>query len=103
MLDQAWIHLDLKIQEESVHFKLVNSRVSFTSKNNAKGGIGLQNVRKRLELLYPSQHELVITEEEDLFIVNLKIQLQVEKINTILFSNNTLNAVGHENQVHVSR
>lgn len=101
MLDQAWIHLDLKIQKDSIQFKLVNSRASPAGKNTSQGGIGLQNVRKRLELLYPAQHELVITEEEDLFIVNLKIQLRGQEVLTSSFTTNPLNATRHEDPMHV--
>ena len=37
--------------------------------------IGISNVRQRLELLYKDKHELQIREEEDVFIVDLKIEL----------------------------
>ena len=40
------------------------------------GSIGLKNVRKRLQLLYPGTHELNIVNEPESFIVFLKIQLQ---------------------------
>jgi sensor histidine kinase YesM len=45
--------------------------------NNHHDGIGISNVRKRLTLLYPGKHELTITDEEDVFIVNLWLQLEV--------------------------
>jgi len=41
-------------------------------------GIGIRNVKERLSLLYPGKHELHITSEEEVFIVNLKVEL-VEK------------------------
>ncbi|MEO1255200.1 MAG: sensor histidine kinase, partial [Bacteroidota bacterium] len=43
-----------------------------------EGGIGLKNVKRRLELLYPNQYELIIKELSNLYIVNLSIQLQAE-------------------------
>ena len=40
------------------------------------GSIGLKNVRKRLQLLYPGTHELNIVNEPESFTVFLKIKLQ---------------------------
>lgn len=42
---------------------------------NAKGGIGHKNVLKRLELLYPDQHQLVIEKEETVYKVHLELTL----------------------------
>ena len=42
---------------------------------NEYGGIGLQNVRKRLDLAYPSSHELFITDDDKIYTVQLKIKL----------------------------
>lgn len=38
------------------------------------GGIGLPNVKKRLQLLYPGKHSLTINNTEQLFTITLKIQ-----------------------------
>lgn len=43
--------------------------------NNDQGGIGIKNVEKRLNLLYPDKHTLTFAEEADLFSVALKIDL----------------------------
>ena len=43
--------------------------------NQEKGGIGIINVEKRLNLLYPDQHLLTFTEDGDLFEVEMKINL----------------------------
>lgn len=40
-----------------------------------EGGIGLSNIRRRLDLLYPENHELIISEEDTIFTVNLKLNL----------------------------
>ena len=52
----------------------MNGKAGEVSNNNHKG-IGILNVRKRLALIYPGRHELTITDEEDVFIVNLWLQL----------------------------
>ena len=38
-------------------------------------GIGLENCRSRLELLYPERYELSISEDEDIYKVRLLIEL----------------------------
>lgn len=42
---------------------------------NEKGGIGLKNVRKRLDLLYPELHLLEIKRDTENYIVELTIDL----------------------------
>ncbi len=40
------------------------------------GGIGLKNVERRLELIYPENHQLIVKELRQLYIVNLSIKLK---------------------------
>jgi len=74
MLEQPWLNLQVMLENNRMFVKLMNGKASAVSKNNYKG-IGILNVRKRLELLYPGKHELAITDEEEVFIVNLWVQL----------------------------
>ena len=39
-------------------------------------GIGLNNVKRRLELLYPDRHELTILNEKDIYKVDLKLKIE---------------------------
>ena len=82
MLDQPWISLHITIEENQMHMKLVNGKATHQETAKAGAGIGLENVRKRLELLYPQQHSFKITNEEELFIVDLKLELQKGTIRT---------------------
>ena len=77
MLEQPWVHLWADIVNDQLHVKLLNGKVS--ESDGSVPGIGLRNVSERLELLYPGKHELQITSEEEVFIVNLKVQLAVKK------------------------
>lgn len=74
MLDQPWISLQMSVENDWLKMKLLNAKTSHTKYTHS--GIGLHNVKKRLELLYPQKHELIITEEEEVFIANLKILLE---------------------------
>ncbi|WP_216823360.1 sensor histidine kinase [Niastella vici] len=74
MLEQPWLNLQVTLENNRMYVKLMNGKASEVAKNNHKG-IGILNVRKRLALLYPGRHELSITDEEEVFIVNLWIQL----------------------------
>jgi len=58
---------------------LLNGKVSQETTDAPIPGIGIRNVRERLSLLNPGKHELHITSEEEVFIVNLKVELVVRK------------------------
>jgi sensor histidine kinase YesM len=60
VLDSPWIRLTIQMDGGVLRFGLNNSRPHQLYSSKGKCGIGLSNVRKRLELLYPSQHELRI-------------------------------------------
>jgi LytS/YehU family sensor histidine kinase len=76
MLEQPWISLQITLQGKQMQMKLLNGKTNEERKNGHPSGIGIQNVQKRLDLLYPGKHELTIANEEDVFIVNLKIELE---------------------------
>ena len=68
------IVIDLKMEKETeLNFLVKNKRLSIKSDNQE--GVGLDNVRRRLELIYPRKHSLIILEEEHTFMVQLKMQL----------------------------
>ena len=67
-----------------VELNRVNGKFSFTVENSKEerliatevsGGIGLPNVKRRLELLYPGKHELHIEEKETTYSVQLNLHL----------------------------
>lgn len=74
-IDTAWINIDCSIYKDDFVFKIENAR-SMEPPDVAKaGGIGLNNVRRRLELLYGGDHSLQIFDGHDTFLVVLKIRL----------------------------
>jgi LytS/YehU family sensor histidine kinase len=46
-------------------------------------GVGLANIKRRLELIYPKNHELYIKKESNTFIVRLRIEKNCVKISEI--------------------
>lgn len=75
MIDQAWISLDLNVENDVLKFKLINGRSHENGDNPNSAHVGLQNVKRRLNLLYPNAHELRITEDADSFVVALTLSL----------------------------
>jgi two-component system LytT family sensor kinase len=72
--EKAWIHIDISLQQDALCMKVTNSCHGAGEIGN-QTGIGLKNVRKRLELSYPGQHQLDIRPGNDIFEVNLKLSL----------------------------
>ena len=56
-------------------FSVENSTEKGVPVTEQQGGIGLTNVRRRLELLYPGKHELEIESNPDMYKVNFKLKI----------------------------
>lgn len=72
------INIDIKIEVSSsgqLAFYCSNNFLPISNTDNLSKGIGLENVRKRLELLYPDDYELRIQEGEKQYDVYLSINL----------------------------
>jgi len=70
------IDVDISVEQKKLIFSCVNTDHSGIQKlEEEKGGIGLENVRRRLELLYPGRHELKAGAEEGDYFVKLQIEL----------------------------
>jgi len=77
MLEQPWISLYISIENDTMKMNLVNGKPREAgNRPPSKTGIGIINVRKRLSLIYPEKHYLQITSEEEVFIVNLTVELE---------------------------
>ncbi|WP_066220043.1 sensor histidine kinase [Formosa haliotis] len=76
-IDQCWIRLDLNLQGSKMIFKLVNSIDPNTKKTFKNiGGLGLQNVERRLQLIYKDKYHFETIHQNEVFIVNLDILLE---------------------------
>lgn len=74
-LKNGWIKIRLTTSDHTVVFEVKNSLPKQGFTKDKIGGIGLKNVKRQLELLYPDRHELSISENSDAFEVLLKINL----------------------------
>ncbi len=73
------IDLEIKVTDEGMlNFECRNSFRPIANTESLSKGIGLQNVKKRLQLLYPEAHELNIRKEQNVYHVDLKMQLKPE-------------------------
>lgn len=81
MLTDPSVVLNIVIDDSILFFWLTNSKPieNRTKPVNNNRGLGLKNVKKRLELLYPDRHELQITENNSEYSVWLKIVLKESK------------------------
>ena len=70
----AWLHGDLQVGKSSIKLNVENSKPLVT-RHEGKGGIGLDNLRKRLDLLYPGKHRFETEDKGNSFLVNLEIEL----------------------------
>ncbi|QHW01529.1 two-component system sensor protein [Spirosoma endbachense] len=73
MIENPWISLTVTLHEDTLAMKLINGKPA--GHTHPLPGIGIANVRKRLALSYPTQHELAIHDEEEMYIVNLTVTL----------------------------
>ncbi len=75
-IGNAFIHIMIEMHEEVLELIIENSKESVVAgsmQNHRLGGIGLSNVKRRLQILYPSRHSLLIDDQPDLFRVHLTL------------------------------
>ncbi len=73
-LSNTYIHIDLISNNETTQFIIENNKGSAAKFNfDKEGGIGLENVKKRLLLLYPNRHKFLIQENDDNFKIDMKL------------------------------
>ena len=71
-VDQCWISFDMHVTDKAINFKLINSKDNEQSAAaNKYRGAGLQNVKKRLDLLYTDKYVFEVVDQEEVFIAHL--------------------------------
>lgn len=74
-LAECFVNFELKVKNAVLTLILTNSTMEDGPVSGHNSGIGMVNVKKRLEGEYPHKHELIINEAPGIFEVNLKIDL----------------------------
>ncbi len=67
------ISINLTIENKILNFKVVNYIKQNDSDENENAGLGLKNIKRRLELIYPKNYKLDIKENDENYIVQLQI------------------------------
>jgi hypothetical protein len=69
------IEILISISDSQLNLLVKNNCVLTNNNTLNKSGLGIENTKKRLEFLYPQNHILSITENDNLFIVNLSLNI----------------------------
>ena len=73
---KQWIKLRITTGNDKLYFELSNSKPATSGTGQLRKGIGLRNVKKRLELIYPGQHVLRTETTDSVYRVHLEVTLQ---------------------------
>ena len=94
-LGKVWMSIDLSVKKNQLYFKIINSCEKNNVENKNNSGIGIINVNKRLQLLYPEKFELQNGIEQDVYIVSLRVDLHVPYQEKMVSVNNNNSIINH--------
>lgn len=69
------IKIRIEVNKDKLHLQVHNNKVFVQQSDENKSGLGIENTKNRLQLLYPARHSLTITDSENEFSVSLHLQL----------------------------
>jgi sensor histidine kinase YesM len=80
-IGKTFLKILLRIEENDIIFTITNNKGTASGEDIGSGsGVGLENIRNRLQLIYPDAHELDIEETEDRFLVKLTLRNLTKKV-----------------------
>ena len=82
-LEQPWINMNISIDGNNLSMKLINGLAADRAGDIRGDNHSLDNVQKRLLLLYPDRHEVKINEEQELIMVHLNLKLEEATFNSL--------------------
>ena len=72
LTENAYIHMNLSTNKETILFQIENNFEQ--SETESEIGIGLDNLKQRLNLLYPKKHQLLINKGDSVYKLSIKIE-----------------------------
>ncbi|MGH1365987.1 MAG: sensor histidine kinase [Calditrichia bacterium] len=72
---RGWIKISCVVERDSFEFMCSNSISNKLAQSDQENGLGLENIRKQLSLIYPGMHYLRLEKNEDNFMIKLTISL----------------------------
>jgi LytS/YehU family sensor histidine kinase len=75
-LNESLLSIRINIEPDTLSISTQNPVPNPSPARSGNSGIGLSNLRKRLDLLYPRKHELIISEQDGIFSTHLTLQLK---------------------------
>jgi len=77
-IGQGYVNFDLDVHQNELRMKLENSKTPSLPKalDKRSGGIGLVNVKRRMEIIYPNKHHLNILESPNTYKIELNLNLE---------------------------
>lgn len=73
-IENGWVKMKLEATDNEICFSIDNSKTPGYSNPSTHGGIGLQNLQKRLDILHPDKYTLELSDLEDSYKVKLTIK-----------------------------
>jgi len=76
-IEHGFVNILLEIDDHHINFHIENSKADTlpTQTHKRSGGIGLVNVKRRLNIIYPNQHKLNILDNPNTYAINLDVKL----------------------------
>jgi sensor histidine kinase YesM len=74
--EESMIQIRISMSGMELHLFVYNRKVGILKGLDSQGGLGVENARRRLELLYPDKHHLLINDGEQDYTMDLFINLQ---------------------------
>lgn len=102
-LGRPWMSLDISLKDNLLKCKVVNSKNEYVPHH--QNGVGIDNVKKRLEFLYHDKYDLKLADEGDFFVVSLTLELNPTSTEVIrpVLSTEQLKIHTHENALSFNR
>ena len=78
LVGKVWMNIELTVEGNQLLFRVINS-ADLTVRQRSAGGIGIANIQRRLELLYPDRHQLIREQDEKMHLISMTIALPCAK------------------------